>query len=113
MTDTHLNQNQVELNLAKELKKFQVLYELAIAMTADRSLDDILQMVVEKCRELLGTDTAYAAGLIIYPRRPIHGLAGDHVLVAPPLNVTPAEADEILNRLEQALVKAESSVSNA
>jgi len=61
LTDTHLNQNQVELNLAKELKKFQVLYELAIAMTADRSLDDILQMVVEKCREFLGTDTAYAA----------------------------------------------------
>jgi adenosylmethionine-8-amino-7-oxononanoate aminotransferase len=54
------------------------------------------------------TDTAYAAGLIIYPRRPIHGLTGDHVLIAPPLTVTVAEADEILNRLEQALVQVES-----
>jgi adenosylmethionine-8-amino-7-oxononanoate aminotransferase len=54
------------------------------------------------------TDTAFAAGLIIYPRRPIHGLAGDHVLIAPPLIVTVAEADEILNRLEQALVQVES-----
>jgi adenosylmethionine-8-amino-7-oxononanoate aminotransferase len=59
------------------------------------------------------TDTAFAAGLIIYPRRPIHGLTGDHVLIAPPLTVTIAESDEILNRLEQALVQVESTVSKA
>ena len=61
MTDSVDKQNQIELNLANELRKFQVLYELAIAMTADRSLDDILQLVVEKSRELLATDTAYVA----------------------------------------------------
>ncbi|MEJ2170269.1 MAG: aspartate aminotransferase family protein [Desulfobacterales bacterium] len=58
------------------------------------------------------TDTAFSAGLIIYPRRPIHGLAGDHVLIAPPLAVTAAEADEILNRLEQALGQVESTAGN-
>jgi adenosylmethionine-8-amino-7-oxononanoate aminotransferase len=59
------------------------------------------------------TDTAYEEGLIVYPRRPIHGLAGDHVLIAPPLNVTAAEADEILNRLERALVRVESTAETA
>jgi len=49
------------------------------------------------------TDLAFEQGLIIYPRRPINGLCGDHVLVAPPLIVTAAEVDEILSRLERAL----------
>ena len=49
------------------------------------------------------TDLAFEEGLIIYPRRPINGLAGDHVLVAPPLIVTAEEIDEILRRLERAL----------
>jgi len=61
LTDTASKHQQVESNLANELKKFQVLYELAIAMTADRSLFDALQLVVEKTRELLETDTAYVA----------------------------------------------------
>ena len=51
------------------------------------------------------TDTAYDLGLIIYPRRPINGLAGDHVLIAPPLTVTEAEIAEILNRLDEALAR--------
>ena len=47
--------------LGSELKKFQVLYELAIAMTADRGLDENLHLVVDKSRELLGADTSYIA----------------------------------------------------
>jgi adenosylmethionine-8-amino-7-oxononanoate aminotransferase len=50
-------------------------------------------------------DSAFEEGLIIYPRRSIHGLSGDHVLVAPPLTVTADQIDEILNRMERALVK--------
>jgi len=51
----------------------------------------------------LVTKEAFACGLIIYPRRPINGLAGDHVLIAPPLIVTAAQIDEILNRLDDTL----------
>jgi adenosylmethionine-8-amino-7-oxononanoate aminotransferase len=49
------------------------------------------------------TDAAFEEGLILYPRRPMHGMSGDHLLVAPPLNATIEEADEILFRLERAL----------
>ena len=50
-------------------------------------------------------DSAFEEGLIVCPRRPIHGLFGDHVLVAPPLTVTAELIDEILNRMERTLVK--------
>jgi adenosylmethionine-8-amino-7-oxononanoate aminotransferase len=80
---------------------------LAIELVQDRTTRQ--PFAAERQIGLLLTDTAFAAGLIIYPRRSIHGLAGDHVLIAPPLIVTTAEADEILNRLEKALVKMEST----
>jgi adenosylmethionine-8-amino-7-oxononanoate aminotransferase len=83
---------------------------LAIELVQDRATRR--PFAAEHQIGLLLTDTAFAQGLIIYPRRPIHGLAGDHVLIAPPLTVTVAESDEILNRLEQALVKLESAASN-
>ena len=53
------------------------------------------------------TDIAYEEGLIIYPRRPIQGLSGDHVLVAPPLILTRAQVDEILTGLERAIKRLE------
>jgi adenosylmethionine-8-amino-7-oxononanoate aminotransferase len=56
------------------------------------------------------TAQAFAQGLIIYPRRPINGLSGDHVLIAPPLIVTEKQVDEILNRLDIALTKVMSSL---
>lgn len=59
------------------------------------------------------TDTAYDLGLIIYPRRPINGLTGDHVLIAPPLTVTEKDATEILQRLDQALTRTLSAISQA
>ncbi len=52
-------------------------------------------------------DMAYENGLILYPRRPINGILGDHLLVAPPLITTRDEADIILDRLDGALAKAE------
>ena len=51
------------------------------------------------------TSQAFAEGLVIYPRKPINGLAGDHVLIAPPLIVTANEIDEILNRLDAGLAR--------
>jgi PAS domain S-box-containing protein len=55
-----LNRRTAE-TLERELSKFQVLYDLAIAMTSERTLDDKLQLIVDKCRELLGSDISYIA----------------------------------------------------
>jgi adenosylmethionine-8-amino-7-oxononanoate aminotransferase len=49
------------------------------------------------------TDMAFNEGLIIYPRRSLNGLAGDHVLVAPPLIITTDEVSEVLRRLDRAM----------
>ena len=51
----------VEAKLSEELRKFQALYGLAVAMAAEGSLDDNLLMVVEKNRELLEADTSFIA----------------------------------------------------
>jgi adenosylmethionine-8-amino-7-oxononanoate aminotransferase len=51
------------------------------------------------------TDAAYDEGLIVYPRRPINGLKGDHVMVAPPLIISRKEIHELLERLDRALAK--------
>ncbi|MFP4315890.1 MAG: aminotransferase class III-fold pyridoxal phosphate-dependent enzyme [Desulfovibrionales bacterium] len=52
---------------------------------------------------MLLTETAFEEGLIIYPRRSINGLFGDHVLVAPPLIVTAKQVEAILKKLDRAL----------
>lgn len=49
------------------------------------------------------TDIAFENGLIIYPRRSINGMSGDHVLVAPPLIISESEVDEILLMFEKVL----------
>ncbi|MDD4733135.1 MAG: hypothetical protein PHX58_14540, partial [Desulfovibrio sp.] len=51
------------------------------------------------------TDNAFAEGLLIYPRRSINGLYGDHVLVAPPLIVREEQIAELLGKLDQALTR--------
>ena len=52
---------QAEAELEKEANKFRVLYDLALAMTADHDLDENLSMVVEQSRKLLGFDSSYIA----------------------------------------------------
>jgi 4-aminobutyrate aminotransferase-like enzyme len=42
------------------------------------------------------TRLAKQHGLLIYPRRSLNGLHGDHVLIAPPLTVTQRDVDEIV-----------------
>lgn len=48
-------------------------------------------------------DLAYERGLIIYSRRTRGGLEGDHFMVCPPLITTPAQIDEIIGLLTDAL----------
>jgi PAS domain S-box-containing protein len=50
---------QAQNELEKELRKFRDLFELAIAMTSRSSMDDTLQLIVDKCREFLRADIAY------------------------------------------------------
>jgi PAS domain S-box-containing protein len=52
---------RVETNLENELIKFRGLYDLAIAMTSDRSEHAYLQFIVDKCRQLLCSDISYIA----------------------------------------------------
>ena len=51
------------------------------------------------------TDHAFANGLMIYPRRPINGLSGDHVMVAPPLTIDRSQINILLERLDRALAQ--------
>lgn len=54
--------------------------------------------------ELL-TGIAKENGLLVYPRRPLDGLEGDHVLITPPLNISANGIDELLSLLEHALLE--------
>jgi adenosylmethionine-8-amino-7-oxononanoate aminotransferase len=74
---------------------------LAIELVADRDTRE--PFPADSQAALTLTDRAFEEGLIVYPRRSIHGLAGDHVLIAPPLIVTESQCQEILHRLEKAL----------
>lgn len=55
------SRKRTEADLEAELKKFQALYDLALAMTAERSLNENLALIVEKSRELLGADKSILA----------------------------------------------------
>ena len=52
---------RAEANLAMELRKFQALYELALAMSAERTLDENLELIVNKSKDLLVADKAFIA----------------------------------------------------
>ncbi len=49
------------------------------------------------------TRLAKARGLLVYPRRTLDGVRGDHVLITLPLTVTREEIDEILRLFDQSL----------
>ncbi len=77
---------------------------LALELVQDRDSRQPFPPALE-AHNLL-TDEAAKEGLVIYPRRPINGLRGDHVLIAPPLIITAEQVDELLNRLDKALGQA-------
>jgi adenosylmethionine-8-amino-7-oxononanoate aminotransferase len=56
------------------------------------------------------TDEAYDEGLIVYPRRSINGLSGDHVMIAPPLIITQDQVGELLERLDRALARTQAKL---
>jgi adenosylmethionine-8-amino-7-oxononanoate aminotransferase len=79
---------------------------LAVELVEDRSSRRPFP-AERKMAETL-TNLAYEEGLIVYPRHCINGLAGDHVLVAPPLIVNEEEINELLRRFESAMVRMDS-----
>ena len=77
---------------------------LALEFVADRETREPFPTKTRLADRL--AKIAYDLGLFIYPRRPINGLEGDHVLVAPPLILTDDDVTEILEKLDSALTKA-------
>ncbi|UQG55368.1 MULTISPECIES: aminotransferase class III-fold pyridoxal phosphate-dependent enzyme [unclassified Marinobacter] len=56
------------------------------------------------------TALAKEEGLLIYPRRTLNGLAGDHFLITPPLNISESETTLLLKRLTRTLHRLENEV---
>ncbi len=56
-----LERRKAEAQLAEELKKFQIFHELAMAMAGHQHLEENLQLIADKSRELLNTETALIA----------------------------------------------------
>lgn len=50
-----------ERELETQLKRFQALHHLAVAMTAEHTLEENLGLLVDKSRELLGADASFIA----------------------------------------------------
>ncbi len=59
--EINMEQSSATEKLKIELNKFKVLYELALNMSSDRSLEENLAYIVEQGRQILGADTAYMA----------------------------------------------------
>ena len=74
---------------------------LGVELVNDRDTREPLPVSADAGKLL--TDIAFEQGLIVYPRRPINGISGDHVIIAPPLIVSEAEVNEIIVRFEGAL----------
>lgn len=116
MTENRLAENSAQMgrSLKSGLDKLKKRYEF-IGQVRGRGLHTAIELVRDrKTREpfppelnlhFLLTDAAYDEGLIVYPRRPINGLKGDHVLIAPPLIITRKEIKELLERLDRALAR--------
>src|SRR5690606_3455446 len=70
---------------------------LAFELVRDR---ESMQPLDPELNAHLGlVDEAYRRGLIIYARRTRGGLVGDHFMVCPPLTITDAQLDELMELL--------------
>jgi adenosylmethionine-8-amino-7-oxononanoate aminotransferase len=74
---------------------------LAFELVADRDTMEPLPAELDAHVKLV--EEAYQRGLIIYSRRTRGGTIGDHFMVCPPLIVTDADLDEILQLLTASL----------
>jgi len=52
---------EAERNLQMQLHRFQALYNIAVATAAEHTLEENLALLVDKCRELIGTDVSLVA----------------------------------------------------
>ncbi|MCE8001405.1 aspartate aminotransferase family protein [Billgrantia ethanolica] len=59
------------------------------------------------------TALAREEGLLIYPRRTLDGMAGDHFLITPPLTIDAADTAELLTRLERAMQRFDRELAAA
>ncbi|TQM93923.1 aspartate aminotransferase family protein [Roseinatronobacter monicus] len=76
---------------------------LAFEFMADRDTKAPLPSALNAHQRLV--DIAYEMGLIVYSRRTRDGVAGDHIMVCPPLIVTEQHLDEITQTLDAALTR--------
>lgn len=74
---------------------------LAFELVSDRESMTPLPKGLNAFNRLV--ELAYERGLIIYSRRTRGGLEGDHFLVCPPMIITPAQIDEMMDLLISAL----------
>lgn len=74
---------------------------LAIELIADRGTWEPLPPAMNAYERI--TDLAYERGLIVYPRRTRGGFSGDHIMVCPPLIVSEAQIEEIMEPLTESL----------
>lgn len=58
------------------------------------------------------TALAREEGLLIYPRRTLDGVAGDHFLVTPPLTIRADEIDTLLERLGRAMARFDRALAD-
>lgn len=75
----------------------------AFEFMADRNTKEPLPPYLNAHQKFV--DMAYARGLIVYSRRTRDGVAGDHILVCPPLIVDNDHIDEIVTGLDATLVE--------
>ncbi len=114
--DQKLIQNSVRMGkllrsgLLKLKKQYDIIGDvrgkgllMAIELVRDRKTRDPFPAELNVNNIL--TDHAFAGGLVIYPRRPINGLSGDHVMIAPPLSITKDEIEKLLELLDRALAQ--------
>jgi len=112
--EEHLSENSAAMGqilkagLEELAKKYAIIGEvrgkgLLTAIELVKDPDTREPFPAEKNINMLLTDVAAQNGLIIYPRKPINGLSGDHVLIAPPLIINEQEVYEIVGRLDSAL----------
>lgn len=57
------------------------------------------------------TRLAKQRGLLIYPRRSLNGLRGDHVLITPPLTVMRRDIDRIIELFDDSLTAFEENIA--
>lgn len=100
--------NHLRARLQELAERFEVIGDvrgkgllMAIELVADRQTMEPLPP--ERMAAARLTELAFERGLIVYWRRSRGGSVGDHVLVCPPLIVTPEQVDEIAERLGDAL----------